>query len=62
MEQGYVLSSEAAFVRLTDTDGIYGNPADADVLPNLNGITGTAILCNDAAADLDSGSALTLAG
>ena len=54
--------SEPAFVRLTSTDGIYGNPADAEVLPNLNGITGTAILCNDAAADLSSGSALTLAG
>ena len=54
--------SEPAFVRLTNTDGIYGNPADAEVLPDLNGITGTAILCNDAAADLSSGSALTLAG
>ena len=54
--------SEPAFVRLTNTDGIYGNPADAEVLPDLNGITGTAILCNDVFADLSSGSALTLAG
>ena len=54
--------SEPAFVRLTGTDGIYTNPSDGEVLPGLDGITGTAILCNDAAADLASGSALTLAG
>ena len=54
--------SEPAFVRLTCTDGIYGNPADAEVLPNLDGVSGTAILCNDVFADLNSGSALTLAG
>ena len=54
--------SEPAFVRLTCTDGIYTNPADAQVLETLEGITGTAILCNDAALDLNSGSALTLAG
>ena len=54
--------SEPAFVRLTGTDGIYTNPADAEVLSSLDGITGTAILCNDIAADLNSGNALTLAG
>ena len=54
--------SEPAFVRLTCTDGIYTNPADAEVLESLEGITGTAILCNDAAADLAADSALTLAG
>ena len=54
--------SEPAFVRLTGTDGIYTNPADAEILETLDGITGTAILCNDVFADLNSGSALTLAG
>ena len=54
--------SEPALVRLTCTDGVYSNPADAEVLENLDGITGHAILCNDLAADLDSGTALTLAG
>ena len=54
--------SEPAYVRLTCTDGIYTNPADAQVLKNLEGITGTAILCNDPAADLETGSALTLNG
>ena len=54
--------SEPAFVRLTCTDGIYSNPADAEILETLEGIAGTAILCKDAAEDLNSGSALTLAG
>ena len=54
--------SEPAFVRLTCTDGIYTNPADAETLETLEGITGTAILCSDAALDLNSGSTLTLAG
>ena len=54
--------SEPAFVRLTCTDGIYSNPADAEVLESLEGITGKAVLCNDVVAELDSGTALTLAG
>ena len=54
--------SEPALVRLTCTDGVYSNPADAEVLENLDGVTGKAILCNDLMADLDSGTALTLAG
>ena len=54
--------SEPAFVRLTCTDGIYSNPADEEVLESLDGVTGTAILCNDLMAELDSGTALTLTG
>ena len=50
------------FVRLTCTDGVYTNPADAEALNGLEGISGTAILCNDVMADLEAGSALTLAG
>ena len=51
-----------ASVQPTNTDGIYGNPADAKVLPNLDGITDTAIFFNDATADLENGSARTQAG
>ena len=54
--------SEAQLARLSCADGVYSNPADAEVLDNLDGVSGTAILCNDLAADLENGSALTLAG
>ena len=54
--------SEPAYVRLTCTDGIYSNPSDAEVLEDIDDIKGITILGNDVAADLDAGSALTLAG
>ena len=53
--------SEPALVRLTSTDGVYTNPADAETIDSLEGIAGTAILCNDLMADMESSSALTLA-
>ena len=53
---------EPELVRLTCTDGVYASTADAEVLESLEGITGSAVLCSDLAADLESGTALTLAG
>lgn len=53
--------SEPQLVRLTCTDGVYVNPSDAEVLENLDGITGTAILGNDLIADMSAGTYLTLA-
>jgi hypothetical protein len=51
---------ETECVRLVCTDGIYSNPADSEVVEDISGITGTAILSNDLLADLESGSYLTL--
>jgi len=48
------------YVRLTCSDGTYSNPADAEVIEDISQIKGTAILCNDLAADMESGSYLTL--
>ncbi len=48
-------------VELTSTDGEYTNVSSAKVLKNTDGITGTAILCNDVLADSESGNYLTLA-
>lgn len=48
-------------VALTCSDGVYQNVNEGTVLSNLDGITGTAIICNDLAADTESGDYLTLA-
>lgn len=51
----------AEIVELTCKDGIYDNVSDAKAIANTDGIKGTAILCNDLAADMESGKYLTLA-
>ncbi|KAF5078533.1 hypothetical protein [Oscillibacter ruminantium] len=51
---------ETEYVRLTCSDGTYSNPSDAEVVEDISKVEGTAILCNDVAADMESGNYLTL--
>lgn len=53
--------TEAEFVLLTCSDGFYKEVSDGEVLESLDGIEGTAIICNDLMADMESGDYLTLA-
>ncbi|MDD3347663.1 hypothetical protein [Oscillibacter sp.] len=51
---------KAETIHLICSDGVYNNPSDAEVLENIDDLTGKAIICNDFIADMDSGSYLTL--
>lgn len=51
---------ETEYVRLTCSDGTYSNPSDAEVVEDISKVEGTAILCNDVAADMELGNYLTL--
>lgn len=53
--------AEAEFVLLTCSDGYYKEVNDGEVLESLDGVEGTAIICNDLMADMESGNYLTLA-
>lgn len=53
--------AEAEFVLLTCSDGYYKEVNDGEVLESLDGVAGTAIICNDLMADMESGNYLTLA-
>lgn len=53
--------TEPEIVQLICTDGVYTNVADAQILEELNGIEGTAIICNNLIEDMENGSYLTLA-
>lgn len=53
--------AEAEFVLLTCSDGFYKEVNDGEVLESLDNVEGTAIICNDLLADMESGSYLTLA-
>lgn len=53
--------AEPEIVQLTCKDGIYTNVTDALVFENLDGVEGTAILCNDLIEDMENGTCLTLA-
>lgn len=53
--------AETEYVRLVCSDGVYSNPADAEVVEDLAAVTGKAIISNDLIADMQSGSYLTLA-
>lgn len=48
-------------VRLVFEDGVYTNVSDADPVKAPDELRGTAIICNDRAADMENGSYLTLA-
>ena len=52
--------AESSYHVLTCSDGVYTNVPDGAVIETLEGVSGTAILYNDLAADLDSGAALYL--
>lgn len=51
---------ETEFVLLTCSDGIYKGVGDGEVLDSLDGVEGTAIICNDLIADMENGDYLTL--
>ncbi|WP_300693107.1 hypothetical protein [uncultured Oscillibacter sp.] len=51
---------ETEFVLLTCSDGIYKGAGDGEVLDSLDGVEGTAIICNDLIADMENGDYLTL--
>lgn len=53
--------AKAEFVLLTCSDGFYKEVNDGEVLESLDGVEGTAIICNDLMADMESGEYLTLA-
>ena len=53
--------AETEFVLLTCSDGFYKEVNDGEVLESLEGTEGTAIVCNDLIADMESGNYLTLA-
>ena len=53
--------AEAEFVLLTCSDGFYKEVSDGEVLESLDDVEGTAIICNDLLADMESGEYLTLA-
>lgn len=48
-------------MRLVCSDGVYSNPADAEVVEDLAAVTGKAIISNDLTVDMQSGDYLTLA-
>lgn len=48
-------------ILLTNKNGVYTNVSDAATVESLEEVTGTAILCNDLAGDLETGNYLTLA-
>lgn len=52
--------AETEFVLLTCSDGLYKEVNDGEVLESLEGVEGTAIICNDLIADMESGDYLTL--
>lgn len=52
--------AESERVVLTCTDGIYTNVSDAEPVSALESVQGVAILCNDLADDMQTGSYLTL--
>lgn len=51
---------ETEFVLLTCSGGIYKGVGNGEVLDFLDGVEGIAIICNDLAADMESGGCLTL--
>lgn len=51
---------ETEFVLLTCSGGIYKGAGNGEVLDSLDGVEGIAIICNDLAADMESGGCLTL--
>lgn len=53
--------AEAEFVLLTCSDGFYKEVSDGEVLESLDDVEGTAIICNDLIADMESEDYLTLA-
>lgn len=53
--------AETEYVWLVCSDGVYSNPADAEVVEDLAAVTGKAIISNDLIADMQSGGYLTLA-
>lgn len=53
--------AETEIVQLSCSDGVYTNVADAPAIENIEGIQGTAIICNDLIEDMESGNFLTLA-
>ena len=53
--------AETEYVRLVCSDGVYSNPADAEVVEDLAAVTGKAIISNDLTVDMQSGDYLTLA-
>ena len=53
--------AETEFVLLTCNDGVYKEVNDGEVLESLEDVEGTAIICNDLMADMESGNYLTLA-
>lgn len=53
--------AETEYVRLVCSDGVYSNPADAEVVEDLAAVTGKAIITNDLTVDMQSGDYLTLA-
>lgn len=56
--------ADPEIVQLTYKDGKYGNVSDAEVLDaakGIEGIKGTAIICNNLIKDMENGEGLTLA-
>ena len=53
--------AETEIVQLTCEDGVYTNVADAQAVESIEGMEGTAIICNDLIADMENGNYLTLA-
>ena len=53
--------AETEYVRLVCSDGVYSNPADAEVVEDLAAVTEKAIISNDLTVDMQSGDYLTLA-
>lgn len=53
--------AKAEYVMLTCADGQYTTVNDAQPVEDYEALTGTAIICNDLAADWESGNYLTLA-
>lgn len=53
--------AETEFVLLTCDDGVYKEVNEGEVLESLEGVEGTAIICNDLLADMENGNYLTLA-
>lgn len=53
--------AETEIVQLTCSDGVYTNVADVPAIDSVEGIEGTAIICNNLIEDMENGNYLTLA-
>jgi len=51
---------ETEYVRLVCSDGVYSNPADAEVMEDISGLTGVALISNDLIADAELSEYLSL--